>query len=800
MSNEQRIRARWCAAGGTTFLFTVVLFTVLLSSPPAWTLDLGAPGDTRFAAGFFQPEQQPGATFRWSGPDTQLMLHGAGARPFSLDMRLFSPQPPPSRPSSEPTSLELGRDDTLFAAFAPGEPDSWRVYRVLLPPRAVAGPDGNALPLELRSPTYRPGLDDGRDLGVPVDWLRIVPLRDGAFWRAFPLLHALMLTSALALCAIGLHRLATATAPGRRWARWIYAPVGIAALVLASRAAVDPYTLAWALPVAPWSVGLLAALLLLTSTSASTSHAPAHTHDQRASMLTRALLAIILLLALGLRFYRLADLPYGLWRDEARHALVALRLLEDPTYRPIYEPRQGVDLPILGLAPFALALKLWGIHAWTLRTITALAGALTVLPLYGLMHGLFRRRDVALLAAALLAVSSWHVAISRLSFPTIFDPLLTLSGLWLLLRGLTSKQRPAAGPRLLTLAASGLCLGIAAQTYHSGRIAPLLAGALALLVLLSAPRQWRQWLPGAALAVVSFAVTVSPLAGYALRHPDSFNQRVGEVALLSNSAAQGQAPLHALDESLRRHLLMFHLQGDSNGRHHAPGRPLLDMITGGGLLVGSVVLLRDWHNWRSGFLLLALALSLLPGLFAVESPHAMRSIGAAAVACAIAAVGWVVAMEWLAARVRRPQMARFALAAVVVAALLLNSWTYFVVMPADPRVWQASYPIHTQIGSYLRDTADGQGPATLQHIFLPAALLDNPVLLYLTHGLPVKTFSSATLKRAAQPGNRLVLSGYTYQQDVAALRGSLDLSPEPVERGPNLPGTSRPSFVVYEVQ
>ena len=161
------------------------------------------------------------------------------------------------------------------------------------------------------------------------------------------------------------------------------------------------------------------------------------------------MLAILLVAALGLRFYRLGDLPYGLWRDEGRHGLVALQMLADPGYRPAYIANR-VDLPGMGLLPFTLPLRVWGIEIWSLRTITALAGALTILPLYGLTRRLFGRSTLALLAAGLLAVSSWSITISRFSFPTIFDPLLQVTGLWLLLVGLqwlTNDRRPTTDDR-----------------------------------------------------------------------------------------------------------------------------------------------------------------------------------------------------------------------------------------------------------------------------------------------------------------------------------------------------------------
>lgn len=199
-------------------------------------------------------------------------------------------------------------------------------------------------------------------------------------------------------------------------------------------------------------------------------------------LLSNKRLALLLLLgifcvALGMRFYQITTLPYALWRDEARHGMIALHILEDPSYRPIYIAAERVNMPALGLYPFALALRIWGMHDWSMRPVTALMGALTVFPLYGLVRHLAGRRDLALLTVALLAVSSWHVTISRFSFPTIFDPFFGVLGLWLLLVGLdvrrgeaTTRQdtRHSVWVRRLLLLLAGGCLGLAVQTYHTG--------------------------------------------------------------------------------------------------------------------------------------------------------------------------------------------------------------------------------------------------------------------------------------------------------------------------------------------
>ncbi|NTU86181.1 MAG: hypothetical protein HGA45_43775, partial [Chloroflexales bacterium] len=495
-------------------------------------------------------------------------------------------------------------------------------------------------------------------------------------------------------------------------------------------------------------VGLLALTAAPGGLGASVWDAPAWDLGRR-----RALLALgaIFLLALALRLFRLDQLPFGLWRDEARHGLVALHIAEDPSYRPVYVLDLRVHLPGLGLYPFAVALRLFGVHLWTLRAATALAGALTVLPLYAVAARLSGRRAVGLAAALLLAASSWHISISRLAFPTVFEPLLSLSAWVLIFIALAPSPAPGEGERTPTLRRlpgggglrrplaallAGILLGAAAQTYHTGRVTPLAAGWLCLLLLGLDRRAWRPWLACMGALALGFALTTAPLVAYALARPGDFNDRVGEVFLLGEAALRGRAPLGALDANLGRHLLMFTAEGDANGRHHAPLRPLLDIVTGAGLLLGLAALLRSLRDWRSRFVLGALAVGLLPGLLAVDAPHAMRTFGAVAPACLIAALGWGEALR-LARAAPAPSAALGGALALLVAAVVgLNAWLYFGVMPGDPRVFTGFYPVQSRMGVYVRE-AGGR-----ETIFVPREVRDHPSFAFLAAGLPVGAFEA----------------------------------------------------------
>lgn|GEM_PF-502070 len=883
------------------FIITTVAFLLILRAPPAWKLDVGSPGDNRFLYGFSVPEVENGgtATFRWSLPRARFVLHGANARPSIVEMRLYND---PRRPIDD-QQLVLERDGQQFVTL--DIMDGWRVYR-FLPPGDAFGTGVNVKRIELTSATNRPGAHDGRRLGVVIDWIRVVPFT-GSFTSRLggvPLQRALLLTWGVAVLAGGVWRINRTLLPHRRRfaPAQVYIIAGGVALGLMVWAWHNPYTLAWALPGIPWTLGIvtlaliggkavatlramiaaarerlqikklpaiigwvslglfviaqwllnqwaigfglglmLGSLLLLISVYSmsqppQTRPWPPHL-DTGGITRTQSLLllVVIFVVALGLRLYRLDDLPYGLWRDEARHGLIALRLLNDPDYHPIYVASGRVNMPALGFYPFALSLKLFGVHDWSMRPVVALAGAVTVFPLYGLVAHIMRRRDIALLAVALLAVSSWHLTLSRFSFPTIFDPLFSLLGLWLLLVGLehahddqaTSAHRQHSSVQVrqrlntniapgirqaVTLLLSGICIGVAVQTYHTGRLAPVVAGLLALLMLLQNIRRWRVWLASMIVVGIGFTLAVAPLMAYVLDKPDAFNDRVGGIFLLRESALKGRSPLAVLDdEALKRHLLMFHVRGDNNGRHHAPDSPMLDFVTGLGFLMGCATLLRYWRDWRSMFLLGALGITLIPSALAVDSPHAMRSIGAVGFACTIAALGWTEIGRgiqtswgstlqhqqpaWLRPQFRMPAAGLM----VVLIALVLNAWLYFAHMAVDNRVWGSFYPVHTQVGTYLRDLVDKEGPEALSQMYVPEGLMRNSVLTYMTYGLPVKTFNEASLPRLAQSESRFILSGYTLQKDKQLLIPYIGSDPVPLVYGPDFPSRDQPSFAVYEI-
>ena len=129
-----------------------------------------------------------------------------------------------------------------------------------------------------------------------------------------------------------------------------------------------------------------------------------------------AVLAV--LAAAGLRLVGLARWPPGLHFDEAVYGLQALEIVHGarPVFFSSYTGREPLYMYALA-AMFAGA----GASVFVLRLTSALIGVVTVALTYPLGRALYGRR-VALVATWLIALSYWHVTVSRNGYPNVLIP------------------------------------------------------------------------------------------------------------------------------------------------------------------------------------------------------------------------------------------------------------------------------------------------------------------------------------------------------------------------------------------
>src|SRR5215212_10330699 len=124
---------------------------------------------------------------------------------------------------------------------------------------------------------------------------------------------------------------------------------------------------------------------------------------------TTAVLATISVAAV-FRLQDLSRIPYGITGDEAIFGLEGRRILEAGPIGPYSPFAAGQPAGMLYAA--AGSISAFGSTIFAIRLVPAVAGVLTVIALY-----VYGRRNFGVLsgvlAAALLALSSWHIGISR---------------------------------------------------------------------------------------------------------------------------------------------------------------------------------------------------------------------------------------------------------------------------------------------------------------------------------------------------------------------------------------------------
>ena len=377
-------------------------------------------------------------------------------------------------------------------------------------------------------------------------------------------------------------------------------------------------------------------------------------------------LVFIVIAGAGLRFYQVGSLPPGLYRDEAFYGLDALAVLRGhyAVYFTANNGREGLFIYML-----AAAIALFGRTPEALRIVSALIGSFTILAIYGAGRTLFSHR-IGVLSAGILAVTFWHLAISRVAFRAISLPLLLCLIIWIgaalvkCTHQATNVHTGLRNRKLVSLAiATGLLCGITAYTYTSAVFLYALLIAFGTISLILSSLRMRGYgfperrMATAVMLVVSVStlLTLAPYLIWVTRHPELVFARAEQVSILSPAINKGDL-LGILWRDVVKAAGMFVYQGDRIWRHNDSQRPVFDGVIGLCFLVGiGASMVRAFTGnvgLRSAllFVVLWLVVFLIPTILAEDTPHYLRAIGALPAACVIAALGMETGLTWLSRR------------------------------------------------------------------------------------------------------------------------------------------------------
>lgn len=374
-----------------------------------------------------------------------------------------------------------------------------------------------------------------------------------------------------------------------------------------------------------------------------------------------SLILALIVLAIGLRFYRLGEIPYGFTWDEAAITYNAWSVSlsgsdEHNTAWPLSFKSFG-DYKAPGLVYFLAGLyRLFGLHPMWIRWVSALAGAASIFGAY--------RLTKSLTAALLLAVSAYAIALSRVGFEANVALALVVWGMYFWLN-----QKKAWMGAIL--------LAISTYTYHSAKIV------VPLLVILSF------WFGAKSKkGFFIFGGLVLPLAYDAIF---GMGATRAQTLMFSPAGIITNVGLHLSPQFLV-------LGKDAiNLRHLVPGFGIMYWVEAllfmGGFL--GAIWRRDkqqifWVFWW--------LIGLLPSLLSADAPHALRSAIILPAQVALAAYGF-----GLLNRIRWGQTVAITLLVIQV---LLFSKTYFGAYATESALaFQYGYQEAVETGAKLGKAA-----------------------------------------------------------------------------------------------
>lgn len=419
--------------------------------------------------------------------------------------------------------------------------------------------------------------------------------------------------------------------------------------------------------------------------------------------------AMLFAVAAFFRLYQLDQTPPQMTSDHVEKLLDSQRVLEGNLQ--VFFPNNGGREPLqMYLMAILSNVPGLGMDFTTLKLLSALEGLLTLPFLWWMAREVIGKEQrqlgniVGLVLVGLVAVSHWHVALSRLALRIILTPLMAA---WLLIflgRGMRQNERD-------DFLKAGLILGAGLYMYQAVRMLPVVVIVGVLIAIVMRSRSWRAFqkyaLNFASLVFISFIVFV-PMFSFSMQYPDLFWRRttgrllgdaiVQEVqadgsiltrdATLSERLAAFQDNMPVLNQNIQDVLLMFHWRGDVAWINNAPNVPHMDTLAGALFFLGLAAWLLRIIRRRDVvdvLVPLMLFIMLMPSALAiaypVENPSATRTSGALPVAYLLAAypLGQMLftLRRLLNRRILNGLVATLILSSVMLISYLQNSHTYF---------------------------------------------------------------------------------------------------------------------------
>lgn len=440
------------------------------------------------------------------------------------------------------------------------------------------------------------------------------------------------------------------------------------------------------------------------------------------------ILLFILLIATFWRFYQLNQVPPSPSLDEVSIGWNAYSILE--TGRDEY----GNQLPILlrayddwrpALYVYLVIplVKFLGLTAVAVRLPSVLLSLLAVLTTYFLTQELLRNSRWAihysLLAAFFLAISPWHIYISRLGHEVNAGLTFSLLAVFFFLKAIDRKK-------LIFLFSSAIFFGLSFYTYQSQKIfGPLMVLALAIIFRKQLGKFKKEivlaGLIGLFLIVPIMMISLSPEAMIRFQGTSAFTnqpevlqrasvrtardyQQNDILGLLFDNrrVAMGLTVLRAYFSHFDPNWFFFN---DGAEKHKVPGLGLFYLWELPLLLIGGYQLISGKFSREIKLLLLSwLLIAPLPASITTEAPHAMRAFSLLPIPQILSALGTMVVFSKIKS-IKKRYLSLLVIGLSIVLLLLSLGYLYHNYFVNFPREQSASfqYPLGQAITYVLKN-------------------------------------------------------------------------------------------------
>ncbi len=481
---------------------------------------------------------------------------------------------------------------------------------------------------------------------------------------------------------------------------------------------------------------------------------------------TVLIIFLIAIAAIILRLYALDRLPPGLFGDEAVEGLDALDVLAG-NFAIWFHAHLGREPIYVYLV--ALSYRAFGVTPLATRLPAVIAGLLTIPAAFlftrewtrsadldpngfigssGAAKPLGSRTRIPLLTTALLAISFWHIQMTRDAHRDTLLPLVEALGFWLLLRALRTRDWKI-------FAASGAILGLAIYTYSPGRFVGIFVALFVAVEFIAArltgdrrpvtgdrsrvervtdeepatserdssvaatgrwsPVADRSSVVGLGIAAVAAVVVMLPLGIYFAQNPAQFSRRFESVSVLD-----ADSPPAALVASVSGNLAQFVVPdaGYQSKHYNLPGKPIFDLFIAPWFLAGVVIAITRWRQSAYRFLLLWFVVMLVPAFLTADMiPKGVRALGVVPGVFVFPALAMDYAISIFDFRFSTPgrpienrksrvgnwgALARVAVIVCIVGSVIWTAYDYYVAwanMPELPLAFDADM---TEVSSFLQ--------------------------------------------------------------------------------------------------